>query len=33
MGAEPTKRISELLSENSMLKAQLSKYVAPQNEA
>lgn len=32
MGAEPTKRISELLSENSMLKAKLSKYVAPQNE-
>jgi hypothetical protein len=33
MGAEPTKRIAELLKENSMLKAQLSKYVAPQNEA
>jgi hypothetical protein len=33
MGAEPTKRISKLLSENAMLKAQLSKYVAPQNEA
>lgn len=27
IGAEPTKRISELLSENSMLKAQLSKIV------
>lgn len=33
MGAEPTKRIAELLKENSMLKAQLSKYVSPQNEA
>lgn len=33
IGAEPTKRISELIYENSMLKAQLSKYVAPQNEA
>jgi hypothetical protein len=33
MGADPTKRIAELLKENSMLKAQLSKYVAPQNEA
>ena len=33
MGAEPTKRIAELIKENSMLKAQLSKYVAPQNEA
>jgi hypothetical protein len=33
MGAEPTKRIAELLKENSMLKSQLSKYVAPQNEA
>lgn len=33
IGAEPTKRISELLSENAMLKAQLSKYVAPQIEA
>jgi len=33
MGAEPTKRIAELLKENSMLKAKLSKYVAPQNEA
>jgi hypothetical protein len=29
MGAEPTKRIAELLKENSMLKSQLSKYVAP----
>jgi hypothetical protein len=33
MGAEPTKRISELIQENSMLKAQLSKYVTPKNEA
>ena len=33
MGAEPTKRIAELLKENSMLKAQLSKYVSLQNEA
>lgn len=33
VGADPTKRIAELLKENSMLKAQLSKYVAPQNEA
>ena len=33
MGADPTKRIAELLKENSMLKAQLSKYVAPQNKA
>lgn len=33
MSAEPTKRISELLSENSILKAQLSKCVALQNEA
>ena len=32
MGADPIKRIEELLNENSMLKAQLSKYVAPQNE-
>ena len=28
IGAEPTKRISELLAENAMLKAKLSKYVA-----
>ena len=33
IGAEPTKRIAELLKENSMLKAQLSKCVVPQNEA
>jgi hypothetical protein len=33
MGAEPTKRIAELLKENSMLKAQLSKSVVSQNEA
>jgi hypothetical protein len=33
MGADPTKRIAELLKENSMLRAKLSKYVAPQNVA
>ena len=33
MGAEPTKRIAELLKENSMLKAQLLKSVVSQNEA
>ena len=32
IGAEPQKRIAELLSENSILKAQLARYV-PQNEA
>ena len=31
MAASPTKRIAELLSENSMLKAELSKHVAAQN--
>ena len=33
MGADPTKRIAELLKENSILKAQLSKYVSPENDA
>jgi len=33
VGAEPTKRIVELLEENSILKAKLSRCVAPQNEA
>lgn len=32
IGAEPQKRIAELLSENSILKAQLARSV-PQNEA
>ena len=32
IGSEPTKRIEELIKENSMLKTQLAKYVAPKNE-
>jgi len=33
IGADPPKRISELLKENSALKSQLLKYIDSQNEA
>lgn len=32
IGAEPTKRIEELIKENAMLKMKLSEYIKPENQ-